>query len=86
MIVVGVIMVMIMAVMSVVVVVIVVGAGVVAIVVRQEMRIDFGDAVEIERAKAHNAVERDVAALHLVKASRGVDLADGALDGGEFVL
>lgn len=69
-----------------VVVMIVMRAGVVAIVIGQEMRIDFGHAIQVESAKAHDTVECDIAALHLVKAGCCIDLADGALDSGEFVL
>jgi hypothetical protein len=84
----GVIMMMmvIVAMMVMAVIMIVVRTGVVAIVIRQEVWIDFGDAVEIKRAEAHDAIQGNVAALHLMQQGRRVDLTDRAFNRCEFVL
>ena len=78
---VAVIVVMIMAVMMIVVMVmIVIVAGL------EEFRLDFEDAVEIERAALQHVRQRHLAALGAVQLGVGVDAADARLDLGEFGL
>ena len=72
--------------MVVVIMIVMMLAGVVAIVIGEKMRIEFGDAVELERAEVKDRVQRDVAAGHAMDAGSGVHAVQRAFDLCKFVL
>src|SRR5580704_9312582 len=59
---------------------------IVAVAGFEEFRLDFEDAVEIERAALQHVRQRNLAALGAVQFGIGVDGANAGLDFGQFGL